>query len=57
MKGKKGFKYYLSKYEEEIDLANVAGTLVELDNEIEDVNNEIVDFCNELGIVPPFKTI
>jgi type I restriction enzyme M protein len=42
--------------EEEIDLANVAGELIELDSELEDVNSEIVGFCNELGIETPFKS-
>jgi len=48
---------YVDTFEEEepIDLNEVAERLITFDNELEEVNNEIVDFCNELGIVPPFK--
>jgi type I restriction enzyme M protein len=48
---------YVDTFEEEveIDLNEVAERLINLNNDLEDVNNEIVDFCNELGIVPPFK--
>jgi len=48
---------YVDTFEEEepINLDVVASELVELDDELEDVNSEIIDFCSELGIVPPFK--
>jgi type I restriction enzyme M protein len=41
--------------EEPIDLNAVASELIKLDDNLEDVNSEIIGFCNELGIVPPFK--
>ena len=41
--------------EEEIILEDVSKRLIGFDNDLEDVNAEIIDFCNELGIVPPFK--
>jgi len=49
---------YVDTFEEEepIDLDTVASELVELDDELSKVNNEIISFCNELGIVLPFKT-
>lgn len=40
--------------EEEIDLDAVAEKLVELEKSMFDIDNEIADFCNELGIVTPF---
>ncbi|MFL1013618.1 type I restriction-modification system subunit M [Flavisericum labens] len=48
---------YVDTFEEEepIDLAEVSERLVGYDNDLEDVNNEIIGFCSELGIVPPFK--
>ncbi len=48
---------YVDTFEEEepIDLNKVAEHLIEFDNELEDVNHEIIGFCNELNIVPPFK--
>jgi len=48
---------YVDTFEEEesIDLNAVAERLIEFDNELEDVNREIIGFCNELNIVPPFK--
>jgi type I restriction enzyme M protein len=48
---------YVDTFEEEepIDLNQVAEHLITFDNELEDINNEIIGFCNELGIVPPFK--
>ncbi|WP_461629435.1 type I restriction-modification system subunit M [Labilibaculum euxinus] len=41
--------------EEEINLNRVAERIVEIDDELTDVNADILSFCNELGIVPPFK--
>ena len=48
---------YVDTFEEEdpIDLNEVAERLIGFDNDLENVNNEIVEFCNELGIGPPFK--
>ena len=48
---------YVDTFEEEepIELNQVASELAELDNELEEVNSDIVEFCHELGIVPPFK--
>jgi type I restriction enzyme M protein len=41
--------------EEEIDLREVSERLIDLDKELTSVNTEILNFCNELGITPPFK--
>ncbi len=41
--------------EEEIVLEDVSKRLIGIDNDLADVNNEIIGFCSELGIVPPFK--
>jgi len=41
--------------EEEIVLSEVSERLIGLDNELATVNAEILDFCSELGIAPPFK--
>ena len=41
--------------EEEIVLSEVSERLIGLDNDLADVNTEILAFCNELGISPPFK--
>ncbi len=48
---------YVDTFEEEaeIDLAEVSERLIGLDNELKAVNAEILGFCNELGLVPPFK--
>lgn len=48
---------YVDTFEEEepIDLAEVAQRLIGYENDLEEVNKEIVGFCNELGIAPPFK--
>ncbi len=48
---------YVDTFEEEepIDLDAVASELTKLDDELAEVNSEIIGFCNELGIVPPFK--
>lgn len=48
---------YVDTFEEEepIDLDAVAKNLIEIDDELGDVNQSIVGFCDELGIVPPFK--
>lgn len=41
--------------EEDINLDEVSERLITLDNDLSNVNAEIKGFCNELGIVPPFK--
>ncbi|GAO27748.1 type I restriction-modification system subunit M [Geofilum rubicundum] len=48
---------YVDTFEEEteIDLGEVSERLIGFDNELEEVNAEIIGFCYELGIVPPFK--
>lgn len=48
---------YVDTFEEEedIDLSKVAERLITFDDDLSEVNKEIVDFCNELGIAPPFK--
>jgi len=48
---------YVDTFEEEepIDLAEVSKNLIALDDDLTVVNNEILAFCNELGIAPPFK--
>ena len=48
---------YVDTFEEEADinLNEVAERLITYDNDLEEVNSEIIDFCSELGIVPPFK--
>ena len=48
---------YVDTFEEEepIDLNEIAEHMIAFDNELKDVNREIIGFCNELNIVPPFK--
>jgi type I restriction enzyme M protein len=48
---------YVDTFEEEeaIDLAEVAKQLANNDEEMEKTDSEILGFCNELGIDPPFK--
>lgn len=48
---------YVDSFEEDadIDLDLVAGRIVAIDDELACVNQEILGFCQELGIVPPFK--
>ncbi|WP_282036196.1 type I restriction-modification system subunit M [Saccharicrinis aurantiacus] len=48
---------YVDTFEEEekIKLDEVATNLSTIDDELDAVNNEILAFCNELNIVPPFK--
>ncbi|QFZ53832.1 type I restriction-modification system subunit M [Oceanihabitans sp. IOP_32] len=48
---------YVDTFEEEepIDLTEVSERLVGYDNGLKEVNKEIAGFCDELGIVPPFK--
>jgi type I restriction enzyme M protein len=48
---------YVDTFEEEepIDLNEVAERLIAIDDELIKTNNEIVGFCDELDIVPPFK--
>ncbi len=48
---------YVDTFEEEaeIDLQEVSERLIGLDNELKDINAEILGFCKELDIVPPFK--
>ncbi len=41
--------------EEEIILDEVAERIGRIDEELSEVNKEIIGFCDELGIVPPFK--
>jgi type I restriction enzyme M protein len=41
--------------EEEINLGEIAEKLITYDNDLVEVNSEIIDFCIELDIVPPFK--
>jgi len=41
--------------EEEIKLDEVAAKIINIDEDLDVVNTEILGFCNELGIVPPFK--
>jgi type I restriction enzyme M protein len=50
---------YVDTFEEEepIDLNEVAERLITIDDELIKINNEIVGFCDELDIVPPFKVI
>lgn len=40
--------------EEEIDLSEVSSNLKSLDKELEEVNKEIAEYCQELGIDTPF---
>jgi len=40
---------------EEININEVAEKIISIDNELVEVNNQILGYCNELGIVPPFK--
>ncbi len=48
---------YVDTFEEvaEIVLSEVTERLIKYDNDLEEVNSEIIGFCNELGIDPPFK--
>ncbi len=48
---------YVDTFEEEedINLKEVAERIISFDNELGEVNAEILGFCKELGIVPPFK--
>lgn len=48
---------YVDTFEEEADivLREVTERLINYDNDLENVNTEIVRFCNDLGILPPFK--
>jgi len=50
---------YVDTFEEEepIDLEEVSQRLISIDNDLEAVNNELVGFCNELGVQPPFKVL
>ncbi len=41
--------------EDEIDLQEVSKRLISIDDDLNDVNELITNFCSELGIVPPFK--
>lgn len=47
---------YVDTFEDEepIDLKEVAQELINIDKQIEVVDQEISNFCNELSIVPPF---
>jgi len=47
---------YVDTFEEEepVDLAAVAQELVTLEQDMETTNQVIADFCDELGIAPPF---
>ncbi len=48
---------YVDTFEEETEivLSEVSERLIGFDNDLADVNTEILTFCNELGIAPPFK--
>ncbi len=48
---------YVDTFEEEepINLNEVSKRLITIDDDLEVVNAEIIGFCYELGIVPPFK--
>jgi len=48
---------YVDTFEEEepINLDEVAKRLIEYDTELVGINDEIIGFCNELGIATPFK--
>ncbi len=48
---------YVDTFEEEepVDLDAVAVSLVDIENELEEVNEEIAGYCKELGITVPFK--
>ncbi|MCF8255749.1 MAG: type I restriction-modification system subunit M [Bacteroidia bacterium] len=48
---------YVDTFEvdDDIDLNEVAARLVAIENELDSTNNDILGFCNELGIVSPFK--
>jgi len=48
---------YVDTFEEEeaIELSEVAQRLIGFDIELVEVNTEIMGFCNELGIIAPFK--
>ena len=47
---------YVDTFEEEepVDLDAVAASIVDLDKELAEVNREIDEFCDELGIAAPF---
>jgi type I restriction enzyme M protein len=49
---------YVDTFEEEepIDLQAVASELAGMEQDMQDTQNTIADFCKELGIQPPFKT-
>jgi type I restriction enzyme M protein len=48
---------YVDTFEEETEivLSEVSERLIGFDNDLANVNTEILIFCNELGIAPPFK--
>jgi type I restriction enzyme M protein len=48
---------YVDTFEEEAEivLSEVSERLIGFDNDLADVNTDILAFCNELGITPPFK--
>jgi type I restriction enzyme M protein len=48
---------YVDTFEEEAEivLSEVTERLIGFDNDLTTVNTEILSFCNELGIAPPFK--
>jgi type I restriction enzyme M protein len=48
---------YVDTFEEEAEivLSEVSERLIGFDNDLATVNTEILTFCNELGIAPPFK--
>jgi len=48
---------YVDTFEEEVEiiLDKVANSIGKIDEELSEVNKEIIGFCDELGIVLPFK--
>ncbi|WP_335965531.1 type I restriction-modification system subunit M [Galbibacter sp. PAP.153] len=48
---------YVDTFEEEADIVlnEVTERLIKYDGDLEEVNSEIISFCNDLGILPPFK--
>lgn len=48
---------YVDSFEEEVEinLEEVSERLIAIDNDLAEVNDVIAGFCDELGIVPPFK--
>lgn len=46
-----------SEEDEEVDLAKISRLIVELDSEINSTDTVINNFCNELGILPPFNAV